>query len=85
MTEQEILKLIRESFQESFNHNINYCDLVEVPEQLLKYLKCCYNIEYIKRACLDFENNCLHIYIVPPVSLERIKVDWVLADKQNDE
>lgn len=53
-------------------------------EQLLELVKAYYNNEYITKASFDFENNCVHLTIVPPVSLERIKIDCVLVDKQND-
>ena len=53
-------------------------------EQLLEFVKSYFNNEYIKKASFDFENNCVHLTIVPPVSLERIKIDWVLVDREND-
>jgi hypothetical protein len=53
-------------------------------EQLLEFVKSYFNNEYITKASFDFENNCVHLTIVPPVSLERIKIDWVLVDREND-
>lgn len=55
-----------------------------IGEQLLECLKSYFNNEYITKASIDFEKNCVHLTIVPPGSLERIKIDCVLADKEND-
>jgi hypothetical protein len=53
-------------------------------EQLPECLKSYFNNEYITKASIDFEKSCVYLTIVPPGSLERIKIDCVLADKEND-
>lgn len=53
-------------------------------EQLLECLKSYFNNEYITKASIDFEKSCVYLTIAPPVSLEYIKIDCILADKEND-
>ena len=54
-------------------------------EQLLEFAKSYFNNEYIREATFDFENDCIHLTIVPPVTLDRINIECVLVDKENVE
>jgi hypothetical protein len=51
-------------------------------KQLLEFVKSYFNNEYITKATFDFENNCVHLTIVPPVTLERIKIECVSVEEQ---
>ena len=53
-------------------------------KELLKLVKAYLNDEYITKATFDFENNCINLTIVPPVTLERIRIECLLVDNEND-
>lgn len=53
-------------------------------KELLELVKSYLNNEYITKATFDFENNCINLTIVPPVTLERIRIECLSVDNEND-
>jgi len=55
-------------------------------EELFELIKSHFNNEYIKQVTFDFTSNDINhinLTVVPPVSLEYIKFDCVLVNKEN--
>jgi hypothetical protein len=51
-------------------------------EELFELIKSHFNNEYIKQVTFDFTSNDINLTVVPPVSLEYIKFDCVLVNKE---
>ena len=53
-------------------------------EKLFELVKSHFNNEHIKKVTFDFTSNEINLIVVPPVSIEYIKIDCVLLNKEND-
>ena len=53
-------------------------------EKLFDLIKSHFNIEHLKQVTFDFTNQSIELVVAPPVTINHIKFDAVLVNKENN-